>query len=324
MSVDIQKNTEVGFGKTEGSAKRLMNRDGSYNYIRKGIPWYESFNFYHFLSSCSWLQFLIIVLIWYTLMNLIFTGLFYLGCVSNLTGLVYKNEWEKFMEVYFFSAQTLTTVGYGRINPTGITASALASLEALFGLLSFALFTGLIYGRFAKPIATLRFSENAVIGPYHDGTALMFRVANKVNSSLMNMKMQVTISILEFDEMGKSTRKFFSNVNLERDSIVFFPSTWTVVHPIDESSPLFNLDRDAFVRAQPEVMILTMGFDETFDRDIHARQSFAIEDIIWGAKYVKILDTDDEGFAVLDFGRFNHYDVMQVDNLVGIPTSILP
>ena len=236
---------------------------------------------------------------------------------------MYKNDWEKFTEVYFFSAQTLTTVGYGRINPMGVTASALASLEALFGLLSFALFTGLIYGRFAKPIATLRFSQNAVIGPYLDGTGLMFRVANKINSSLMNMKVQMTISILEFDETGKGTRKFFSNVTLERDFIVFFPSTWTVVHPIDESSPLFNLDRDAFVKAQPEVMILTTGFDETFDRDIHARQSFAIEDIIWGAKFVKILDTDEEGFAVLDFGRFNHYDVMQVDNLVGIPTSVL-
>ena len=323
MSLNSKKNTEVGFGKTEGTVQRLMNRDGSYNYIRKGVAWHESFNFYHFLSSCSWTQFLIIVLIWYLAMNLIFTGLFFLGDAGNLTGLVYKNDWEKFTEVYFFSAQTLTTVGYGRINPMGVTASALASLEALFGLLSFALFTGLIYGRFAKPIATLRFSQNAVIGPYLDGTGLMFRVANKINSSLMNMKVQMTISTLEFDELGKGNRKFFSNVTLERDFIVFFPSTWTVVHPIDESSPLFNLDRDAFVKAQPEVMILVTGFDETFDRDIHARQSFAIEDIIWGAKFVKILDTDEEGFAVLDFGRFDHYDVMQVDNLVGIPASAL-
>ena len=311
-----QQSQEVGFGKTENAQQRLMNPDGSYNYTRVGLPWHESFNFYHFLINSTWSKFLLVVLVWYTGVNFIFTGLYYLVGVEHLMGIVYTTEFEHFMEVYFFSAQTLTTVGYGRVNPMGITAGGLATFEALAGLLSFALFTGLLYARFAKPNAVLKFSKKAVFAPFQNGIGLMFRFANQLNSNLMNMKVQVTLSLIEIDEQGNPNRKFYTPLNLERDSVIFFPSSWTIVHPIDDTSPLFGLLWEDIKNAQPELLILATGFDETFDENIHSRYSYTGDDMVWGAKFVKVLGSDEQGRALIDFNKLDVFDAMAIDHLV--------
>jgi inward rectifier potassium channel len=308
---------EVGFGKTENVQQRLMNPDGSYNFVRIGLPWYESFNFYHFLISLSWFKFIGVIVIWYTVMNLIFTGLYCAFCIENLTGMVYRNDFERFMEIYFFSAQTLTTVGYGRINPMGFTAGSIASLEALVGLLSFALFTGLLYARFAKPNAVLMFSKNALFSPFNNGIGLMFRVANQLNSNLMNMKVQITLSIMEEDDKGNTNRRFFTPLNLERDNIIFFPSSWTVVHPIDEASPLFGYAWEDLHKLQPELLILASGFDESFNENVHARYSYSFINMVWGAKFIKILGANDSGMPLVDLGKLNDYDKVVIEQLVG-------
>jgi inward rectifier potassium channel len=307
---------EVGFGKTENAQQRLMNPDGTYNFVRVGLPWYESFNFYHFLISSSWLSFFAIVILWYTVMNFIFTGIYYAVGIQHLGGMIFSNDFEHFMEVYFFSAQTLTTVGYGRINPVGISISAVASFEALVGLLSFALFTGLLYARFAKPNVLLRFSKNAIFAPFNTGIALMFRFANKQNSSLINMKAQITLSLMEKDEKGITNRKFYTPLGLERDSVIFFPSTWTIVHPIDDTSPLYGMAWEDVKEAKPEILILVSGFDESFDEKIHSRYSYDLLDMIWGAKFIKIIGTNAEGKHIFDIGKLDDYDKMPIDHLV--------
>lgn len=312
-----QASQEVGFGNTSSMNQRLMNPDGSYNYARIGLPWYESFNIYHFFITAPISHFILIVFLWYTLMNLFFTGLYYMAGVENLTGLVFKDETERFMEVYFFSAQTLTTVGYGRINPMGVMSSTVASLEALVGLLSFAVFTGLVYARFAKPKASLMFSKNAIVAPFNEVTALMFRFANKTKSNLMNMKVQVTLTILEIDDNGIENRKFFTPLSLERDNIVFFPSSWTIVHPIDEASPLYGMTKEAFINSQPELLILISGFDDTFDDNVHERHSYDINDMVWGAKFVKLMGSDEKGKPTVNLGLLDKYDEVQVDHLLG-------
>ena len=312
-----QASQEVGFGNTGSINQRLMNPDGSYNYTRVGLPWYETFNIFHFFITAPLSHFFFVVILWYTSINLVFTGLFYLTGVQHLTGMVYQNEFERFFEVYFFSAQTLTTVGYGRINPMGITSSSIASLEALVGLLSFAVFTGLVYARFAKPHASLIVSKNALVAPFNDKTALMFRFANKTKSNLMNMKVQVTLSIIETDENGVENRKFFTPLSLERDSIVFFPSSWTIVHPIDTESPLYGMNWQDFKQAQPELMILTTGFDDTFDDNVHERHAYNISDMIWGAKFVKVFGTDDKGRPQVDLSKLDDFSEMPIEHLIG-------
>lgn len=306
---------EVGFGKTENAQQRLMNPDGSYNFVRAGLPWYESFNFYHFLISSTWLKFFLIVVVWYASMNIIFTGLYYAVGIQHLTGMVFSTPYEHFMEVYFFSAQTLTTVGYGRINPMGISASGVASFEALVGLMSFALFTGLLYARFSKPNAVLMFSKNAVFAPFNNSIALMFRVANKLNSNLMNMKVQITLSLIETDEMGNMNRKFYTPLSLERDSVIFFPSSWTIVHPIDDTSPLYGMNWEEIQKTQPEILILVSGFDETFDENVHTRYSYDLTDMVWGAKFIKVLGATSEGTPLVDLGKIDDFEILAIDHL---------
>ena len=302
MAKHRQKSVELGFGKAEAKQQRFMNRNGTYNYVRDGLQFSDRFNVYHHFINLSWGRFFAFIFAWYTLVNLLFTGLYYLSGGECLTGMMIGDKWVKFCEIYFFSAQTLTTVGYGRINPTCFSANFIASFEALAGLMSFALITGLLYGRFSKPRPKIRFTDKALIAPYQEGTAFMFRVANMLESNMMNTLAQISLSITE-----DGTRNFY-RLTVEREKIMFFPSSWTIVHPIDENSPLYGLTEEAFKTARPEFLILIQGFDDTFDQTIHARASYTEEDVVWGAKFVKIGGLTPNGRPTVDLSRLNHFD----------------
>lgn len=316
----LEASKELGFGTTDVRQRRLINKDGSYNFVRLGVPFYETFNVYHYLLSASWTKLILIVIGWYSVFNVIFVGLYYAICPQQITGMVFTNEWERFWEIYFFSAQTLTTVGYGRINPMGIAASAIASLEALTGLMSFALITGLLFARFAKSPGSLMFAEKAVIAPFtwqgQQVPAFMFRTANPYRTSLMNMKAQITVNLVEqVDENGTEQRRFYP-LTLERTEINFFPSSWTLVHPIDEKSPIYGFRMEDFRRSSTEFMILLSGFDETFDQNIFVRYSYGADEIEWGAKYSRIFDFNENNQATVDLGRLGAFDKVEIDHLL--------
>jgi inward rectifier potassium channel len=316
---------EFGFGATDARQKRLINPDGSYNFRRIGLPFYETFNAYHYLITASLPRFALIIVIWYSTINLIFVGLFYLVGVHNIGGMIFETKSGEFWEVYFFSAQTLTTVGYGRLNPTGFWASAISSFEALVGLLSFALVTGLLYARFAKAPSIVMFSKKAVIAPFtwngQETLGFMLRTANQYNSNLMNMKAQISLSILETNDKDEKARKFYP-LSLERETIAFFPSSWTVVHPIDQESPMYGYTYEAFEAAQPEFLVLLSGFDETFDQNVFARYSYSVAEIEWGAKFVRIFGFDDEGNATVDLGNLSKFEKMEINHLVATASTL--
>ncbi len=315
----ITADKELGFGITDVRQKRLINPDGSYNYKRIGLPWYESFNFYKWLNTARWRHFFYIIFLWYTIVNIIFVAAYYFVGVDQIGGMMFNNPQDKFWEIYFFSSQTLTTVGYGRINPTGFGASAIASFEALVGLLSFAIITGLLFSRFSKAPDVVMYSDKAMIAPFmwqgHEIIAIMARAGNRINSNLMNVRAQITLTMSIFDEDDKETRKFYS-LALERDTVAFFPSTWTVVHPIDEHSPLYGLDYEGFKKAHPEMLMLISGFDETFDQNIFSRMSYTFDEMVWGGKFVKPFYFEDNGQPVVDFGKMNTFEKMPIDSLV--------
>ena len=319
-----QESKELGFGTTDARQRRLINPNGTYNYARIGLPFYQTFNVFHFLITAKWHRLMFVILLWYSVVNLIFVSVYYASGVDGLTGMVYRTDMDKFWEVYFFSAQTLTTVGYGRLNPMSFSASAIASFEALVGLMSFALITGILYARFSKAPSILIFSKKAVVAPFtfqgQDITGLMFRVANTYNTSLMNMKAQVTLSVLDcdtLDALGRPTRRFIP-IALERDTITFFPSSWTIVHPIDENSPFYGMTHADFQKSMPEMMILMSGFDETFDQNVFIRYSYSIDEIEWGAKFIKIFGFDTEGQAVVDLGNLDTFEKKEIDDLVPV------
>ena len=210
---------------------------------------------------------------------------------------------ERFEEAFFFSVQTLATIGYGKLSPAGHLANILVTLEALLGLLGFALATGILFARFSRPQARILFSETAVVAPYRGSTGLMFRVANERTSQLMEVEATVTLARLETKDDQRMRR--FHELALERKRVIFFPLHWVVVHPIDESSPLFGVDAEALVASDAEILIYLTAFDETFSQTVHARSSYKFGEVIFNARFVDIFLEKANGIRGADLSRLS-------------------
>jgi inward rectifier potassium channel len=205
------------------------------------------------------------------------------------------------MNVFFFSAQTLSTVGYGSMSPHGLAANTLSALEAMLGLMGFALATGLLFGRVSRPSARIGFSEQMVIAPYQDGRSLQFRIVNERRNSLMELEAKVMLMTVE--EAGAESRRIYKVLNLERPTVYFFPLTWTIVHPIGSDSPLYGKTAADLEKGQAEVLILVKGYDDTFSQTVLARYSYRYDEIVWGAQFTPAFHVDDEGDLILDIDK---------------------
>ncbi|MDX1665631.1 MAG: ion channel [Saprospiraceae bacterium] len=297
---------DLGFGtQMTSSGQRLINRDGSYNIRRKGLFTWTP---YQSLVEMSWPRFLLLVLLYYLLVNALFAFIFTWLGVEQLDGLVPGTFFQDFSHAFFFSIQTFTTVGYGAINPIGTGANFLASLDALVGLMSFALVTGLLFARFSLPRAQILFSRWALIAPYRGGESFQFRIANKRNNKIINLEAEVIMSWVE--KTGGSRKRRFATLPLERNHVALFPLNWTIVHPIDDSSPLSNLDSRMIIDLQTEFIVLIKGYDETFAQDVHINGSYTCREIVWGASF-RPMYFSRRGHTVLDLSRISEYGEMQ-------------
>src|SRR6185437_84976 len=174
-STDFQ---DMGLGtRTTGRGERMINQDGSFNVERRGLSYFEEKGIYHWVIAMPWSRFMLLLFGGYIVINLVFASLYMAAGLQNLDGMKAVSSGGKFLEAFFFSAQTFTTVGYGRLNPVGVLSNIIASTESLCGLMALALATGILYGRFSRPSAKILFSHNAIIAPYQDMTAFMFRIA---------------------------------------------------------------------------------------------------------------------------------------------------
>jgi inward rectifier potassium channel len=247
--------TNTGFStsnQTEGG--RLTNKDGSINLHKTGIPFWERLSLYHSLLRMSRGKFLLTVFMFYTTLNVIFASIYILIGVKNLKGIIPENDMlSNFEQAFFFSSQTLTTVGYGHISPSGLQANIVASLESFLGILSFALVTGLLYGRFTRPRAYMTFSENMLVTPHKGGRALMARVATYKNNHLTDVEALVTVSLYVYED-GQRVRRFYS-LPLEISKINSLALSWTLVHMINEDSPLYGISEDEFAESDIEVLM---------------------------------------------------------------------
>ena len=226
--------------------------------------------------------------------------------MEHLSGMNTDSELKKFGEAFFFSAQTFTTVGYGRISPSGFLTSTIAAFEALIGLLTFALATGLFYGRFSKPTAYLKFSGNAIIAPFKDGTALMLRIAPFKNTTLTDAEAKVTLG-MAVEENGKITNKFFP-LQLEYHNVNALTLSWTIVHPITEESPLYGFSKEDFENTRGEILIFIKAFDDMFSNTVVARSSYTFREIIYGAKFIPMYHRNNDADAtILDLEKLNSF-----------------
>lgn len=295
--------TDLGLGNNIlDDNQRVINRDGSFNIKRKGIPFRESFSIYQWLISMSWLKFCCLILITYLVVNIFFATLYYIGGDANFEGIETNSNFDRFLNEFFFSTQTFTTVGYGRINPVGVYSNIISSIESLTGLLSLALATGLLYGRFVRPVAKIIYSDKAVIAPYKDISGLQFRIANKRRDhQMVDVEVDVLLSKIENDNAR------FYNLKLEYRKVSFFTTAWTVNHPIDEDSPLSGMSEQDLKEIDAEFFILLKGFDDTFAQVVHSRSSYKYNEIVWGAKFVSLYGKDSDGKTIIELDKISEY-----------------
>ena len=282
--------------------KRIVNADGSYNIVRQGarIKWKDA---YKYLTEKSWASFFGLLFSFYVLLNFIFTCLYWCIGFDSITG-IDPEKGSAFLQAYYFSVQTFTTVGYGVMSPTGWAAQMVSSIEAFVGFLSFSLATGLLYGRFSKPNSKLIFSKNAIISPYNEGSSLQFKLVNARDNVLLDVRVKM---ILIKDQVGPdhSIRKQYYQLPLEISELSLLPLSWTVVHPIISTSPLFGMSETEIIKSNAEVLVLVNGFDEVFSQTINARRSYYNKEILWGKKFTQIFSPDEEGNIVIDLNRID-------------------
>ena len=291
----------------DGTVRRIVNRDGSFNVRRHGRR-LQDFHLYQFFIQLSWPVFFAVVLAAFLAITLVFTGLYFGAGITGLQGVPAGTPGETFLQVFFFSVQTLTTVGYGSIAPRGIGANVVASIEAMMGVLGFAFSAGLLYGRFSRPNARILFSTNAIVAPYQGETSLQFRVANQRSNALVDI--EATVMLMTVEGTGREARRVYARLELERPKVFFLPLTWTVVHPIDSNSPLSGKSADKLAAEAAEIMVLFRGFDDTFSQVVNARFSYRFDEILWGYKFAPAFHNDENGHLVLDLAKMD--DVIKV------------
>jgi len=302
----------TGFGSNSGvEGGRLINSDGTTNLKKRGIPVWERTSVYHTLIRMKPGRFFIFVLLLYTVVNLFFAVIYFLTGVEHLVGGDGATTYfDKFMEAFFFSSQTLTTVGYGRVAPSGMLTNSIASIESLVGILIFAVMTGLIYGRFARPRAYLIFSPNVLIAPYKGGKALMLRVATYKNNHLTDVEVQMTLALHE-KEHDKVTTRFYQ-LKPELAKINSLALSWTIVHNINEESPLHGVTKEEVIDSKMEVIVIIKAFDDHFSNTVQQRTSYTYHQIIYGAKFLPMFERATDGdYTLLELDKINAHELVK-------------
>lgn len=292
-------------------ANRLSNKDGSFNVKRVGIPFFQRYSILHTLLKMKRRRFILLIVLYYLFVNSIFALIYFLIGVGDLQGIHLGKGWQnELLQAFFFSAQTITTVGYGHIHPTSTLTNIVAALESFTGILTFAVITGLIYARFSRPQAYLKFSENALISPYKDGKGLMFRLSTYKNNQLTDLSAKVILSMHVDEGNGKVTR--FYNLPLEIDQLSSMAMSWTLVHDINEESPLFGMNSKQLIENKVEIMAKINGFDDFLFHNVQQRSSYIASEIIVDAKFETMLGkTADGSMSLVDLAKLNSYEIVK-------------
>jgi inward rectifier potassium channel len=286
--------------KFTGSVRRTINKDGSFNVHRRGTTW-RDFHPYLHLINMSWTSFFLVIFAGYVLVNTAFAVAYFGLGPGALLGVDETAEWRRFLDDFFFSAHTLSTVGYGNIVPSGIAAAVVSAFEAWLGVLAFAVAAGLLYGRVSRPSARFGFSDKVLIAPYQQGQSLQFRIVNRRSNSLMDLDARVMLMTVE-NQNGQPVRRY-DLLKLERQQVMFLALTWTVVHPIDEDSPLWGKTGEDLRRLQAELLILIRAYDDTFSQTVLARHSYRHDEFEWGARFAPAFSVDARGDLVLELRK---------------------
>ena len=306
MAFKIPKSQDLGFGsKITKSGDRLINKDGSFNIIRKGnINW----NAYQILIEMPIRRFILYTIVYFILLNTIFALLFLTIGIEQLHGVPEGTNIHNFLYAFFFSMQTFTTVGYGGISPVGISANMVASIGAMLGLLSTAIITGLFFARFSHLHSHIAFSKKALITPYMGINSFQCRIVNKSYHKIIHVSTQITMTWLE--EVDGENKRRFSRLNLERNKIILFPMNWTIVHPITKDSPLYGKSLKDLKKMNAEFLVMIKAYDESYNQAIHDNSSYTWEEIETNVKFNPMYTTGGKGPTKLYLDELS--DVLEI------------
>lgn len=301
-------NTETGLGlNSSNNSERFFDKSGDPHIKIRGNSFMNRLSIYQTMLKMPMWKFLGFIIAAYVFVNLIFATIYYSIGLENLGGMDSRTTDGRFWEAFFFSAQTLSTVGYGHVFPTGFEANFIAATESLLGLLMFAVATGLMYGRFSKPRAYIMFSENAVFAPFREGTALMFRMAPYKRHYLTDVEVKVTCGIRTVED-GVEKNQFFS-INLDISRANTLTLNWTLVHVLDEESPFYGLTESEILDLQPELLVFVKGYDDEYSNTVIARTSYTYQEFVFGAKFRPMYyASNDRKFTVMDLGKLNDFE----------------
>jgi inward rectifier potassium channel len=258
------------------------------------------------LLTASWPCLVLIVATCYVAGN----SLFALGYLLDRGGIDHARA-DSFRDAFFFSIQTMATIGYGHMVPHSLFANILVTFEALVGVLGFALMTGLVFAKFSRPSARVLFSRVAVITQWEGVPSLVFRMANERSDQIVEAQIHLVLARDELTPEGESFRRLH-DLELIRRQHALFALTWTAVHPITARSPLAGVTPASLAAADTEIIVSLIGFDETFSQTVHVRHSYTVRDIVWGARFVDVLSRLPNGQRRIDYARF--HDVVRVDS----------
>jgi inward rectifier potassium channel len=283
--------------KTPGE-QRVVSRGGLPNVSRVGLKPHLFQDIYHYALRAPWSMLLLMIAGLYLAANALFALVFMMcGGISNARP-------GSFADAFFFSVQTMATIGYGQMWPTTVLAEILVTAEAMVGLLGLAVATGLIFSKFSRPTARIMFSNVAVIAPRDGVPSLMFRMANERQDQIVEATLRLALIRNEQTAEGERLRRIHDLKLVRGQSAVFFLS-WTAIHPITPDSPLYGQTREDLAKVEAQVMATVIGTDETLAQTIHARYAYTVADLVWGHRLADIISVDENGRRTVDYSRFH-------------------
>ncbi|MBD2457202.1 ATP-sensitive inward rectifier potassium channel 10 [Nostoc sp. FACHB-87] len=283
----------------------LKYRNGNVEIMGLGV-WHSYWRDpYHLLLTIPWSGFVLVIFAVYVAINTLFALAYLLGgdCIANARP-------GSFLDVFFFSVQTLASIGYGAMYPKTNYANIIVTIEAIAGVMGIAMMTGLAFARFSRPTARVIFSRVAVIVPYEQAPTLMFRTANQRRNLILEAQMRVYLMRDEITAEGEFMRRIY-DLKLLRQQTPGFALSWSVMHIIDESSPLYGVTPDSLIQTNSVLMISLTGIDETVAQVVHARHSYGTNEILWNHRFVDILHHTSDGHRYIDYNHF--HDVLPLE-----------
>jgi inward rectifier potassium channel len=253
---------------------------------------------YGFLMRAPWSTGIFVVLTAFLLVNVVF------GAGYALTGGVAGTRPHSFADAFFFSVQTLGTLGYGAMYPQTTTAHVLVTIEVLGGVLMLALVTGFTYSKFSNVRARLQFGEHAVLSKFNGVLTLMVRVGNERRSRVIDARIRVSLTRLERTQEGVTFYRMI-DLALERSRIPNLARSWTIFHPVTKDSPLYGATPESLAAAEVEFVVLVIGLDETSSQTLHAQRLYDHKQIVWGARHADLLSELPDGRLKVDLTQFN-------------------